>query len=130
MLLAITSFLFLKDSIKPCTPYTGFGISKTRACNNCTPHLEIQRLKMSGKSHATHQLGLWWHSINIIQSVGCSASASNNVFDIKRNKRKVFYKICHFDQSILISWQWLVYSDYRFYYSGDSLHTKLPVADR
>ena len=23
--------------------------------------------------------------------------------------------ICHFDQSILISWQWLVYSDYRFY---------------
>ena len=22
--------------------------------------------------------------------------------------------ICHFDQSILISWQWLVYSDYRF----------------
>ena len=24
--------------------------------------------------------------------------------------------ICHFDQSILISWQWLVYSDYRFYY--------------
>ena len=24
--------------------------------------------------------------------------------------------ICHFDQSILIFWQWLVYSDYRFYY--------------
>ena len=24
--------------------------------------------------------------------------------------------ICHFDHSILISWQWLVYSDYRFYY--------------
>ena len=28
---------------------------------------------------------------------------SDNFFDIKRNIRKVFYKICHFDQSILIS---------------------------
>ena len=26
-----------------------------------------------------------------------------DVFDMKRNIRKVFYKICHFDQSILIS---------------------------
>ena len=41
---------------------------------------------------------------------------SDDVFDIKQNIRKVFYMICHFDQSILISWQWLVYSDYRFYY--------------
>ena len=30
------------------------------------------------------------------------------IFRYKTKYKKSFYKICHFDQSILISWQWLV----------------------
>ena len=33
---------------------------KKRACNNCTPRHEIQRLQTCEKSHATHQVGVWW----------------------------------------------------------------------
>ena len=38
----------------------GFGIWKTRACDNCTPRHERQGLWMCEKLHATHQLGMWW----------------------------------------------------------------------
>ena len=40
-------------------------IRKTRACDNLTPRHEIQRLSMRERSHATHQVGVWWRAMNI-----------------------------------------------------------------
>ena len=42
-----------------------FGIWKTRTCDSRTPRQEIQRLKMCEKSHATLQVGVWWHTMFI-----------------------------------------------------------------
>ena len=43
----------------------GFGIRKTRVCDNRMPRHESQRLQTCERSHASHQVGVWWHAMNI-----------------------------------------------------------------
>ena len=43
----------------------GFGIRKTRACDNRTPRHEIQRLWTCERLHATHQVGVLWYTMII-----------------------------------------------------------------
>ena len=50
---------------RPTGIWSGFGIRKTRACDNRTPRLKIQRLQTCEKSHATHQVGVWWRAMII-----------------------------------------------------------------
>ena len=40
--------------------YTGFSLLKTRACDSRIPRHEIHMLQTCEKSHATHQVGMWW----------------------------------------------------------------------
>ena len=44
---------------------SGFRIWKTRACDNHTPCHEIQRLQTCEKSHATHQVDVYWRAVII-----------------------------------------------------------------